>query len=462
MIEKIDTGQLGLPEYRRLFVWKDAKGRDLEDRFKDPNDKLSLVFVCAMWLTGFDVKNLSTLYLDKPMKSHTLMQAIARANRVYPDKPCGIIVDYVNVFKYMKEALRDYATGDDEGEFPAKDMNQLIEMLDDSISEGDSFLKGIGVNLETIIDEGDTLDKLDKLREAYNTIVQMDENKERFKVITNTMINLYESSKPEIFEYDWSNSNFSPLAYLHGLLHNTIDDEKIDRARRRMQQVLDGSVMANQFMVKEDETPYNYAIKGTKVIDLSKVDFDQLRNEIKRSPYKAIEIDDMKDFIEKLLQQMINKNCTRIKFSERYKGIIDRYNAGGTENEDYYEQLIQLMEELKQESERPTFEGLTEEELELYDLLIRGKKLNQKEEQQVKLAAKHLYTTITAERSRLLVVDWYKDEQPKAKVRHTIELTLDKDLPTCYDKDSFNAKTDLLLNHFIDMGIQGYGWINYV
>ena len=81
----------------------------------------------------------------------------------------------------MKEALRDYATGDDEGEFPAKDMNQLIEMLDDSISEGDSFLKGIGVNLETIIDEGDTLDKLDKLREAYNTIVQMDENKERFK-----------------------------------------------------------------------------------------------------------------------------------------------------------------------------------------------------------------------------------------------------------------------------------------
>lgn len=113
---------------------------------------------------------------------------------------------------------------------------------------------------------------------------------------------------------------------------------------------------------------------------------------------------------KKLLQIMINKNCTRIKFSERYKGIIDRYNAGETENEDYYEQLIQLMEELRQESERPTFEGLTEEELELYDLLIRGKKLNQKEEQQVKLAAKHLYTTIMAEHSKLLVVDWYKNE----------------------------------------------------
>lgn len=440
----------------------DSEGRDLEDRFKDPKDKLSLVFVCAMWLTGFDVKNLSTLYLDKPMKSHTLMQAIARANRVYSGKPCGIIVDYVNVFKYMKEALRDYATGDDEDEFPAKDMNQLIGMLNDSISEGDTFLQGIGVGLEEIIAEDNTLDKLDKLREAYNTIVALDDNKERFKIITNTMINLYESSKPEIFEVHWSNANFSPLAYLHGLLHNTIDDDKINRARRRMQQVLDGSVTANQFMVKEEETPYNYAIKGTKVIDLSKMDFDQLRQEIKRSPYKAIEIDDMKDFIERLLQQMINKNCTRIKFSERYKGIIDRYNAGGTENEDYYEQLIKLMEELKQESERPTFEGLTEEELELYDLLIRSKKLTQKEEQQVKLAAKHLYTTIANERSKLLVVDWYKDEQPKAKVRHTIEVSLNDDLPMCYDKESFNAKTDLLLNHFIDMGIQGYGWINYV
>ena len=437
-------------------------GKDLEDRFKDPNDKLSLVFVCAMWLTGFDVKNLSTLYLDKPMKSHTLMQAIARANRVYPDKPCGIIVDYVNVFKYMKEALRDYATDDEEDDFPAKDMEQLISVLNDCVSEGDSFLKSIGVDLEKIVAEEDTLDKLDKLRDAYNMIVANDENKERFKVITNTMINLYESSKPEIFEVHWTNKNFSPLSYLHGLLHNTIDDEKIERARRRMQQVLDGSVMANRFMVKEDSASYNYAIKGTKVIDLSKMDFEQLREEIKRTPYKAIEIDDMKDFIERLLKQMINKNCTRIKFSERYKNIIDRYNAGGTENEDYYEQLIQLMEELKKELERPMFEGLTEEELELYDLLIRGKKLTIKEEQQVKLAAKHLYTTITNERSKLLVVDWYKDEQPKARVRHKIEITLNNDLPMCYDKESFKAKTDLLLNHFIDMGIQGYGWINCV
>ena len=179
----------------------------------------------------------------------------------------------------MREALRDYATGDDEGEFPAKDMGQLISMLEDSITEGDEFLKSLGIDLTNIIDGEDTFDKLEQLRGAYDKIVELDESKDRFKVITNTMINLYESSKPEIFEMDWVNPKFSPLVYLHGLLHNTIDDEKIERARKRMQQVLDGSVTANPFKIKEDPSPYHYDITGTKVIDLSKM---TLRNCVKK------------------------------------------------------------------------------------------------------------------------------------------------------------------------------------
>ena len=316
-------------------------GRDLEDRFKDPEDNLSLVFVCAMWLTGFDVKNLSTLYLDKPMKSHTLMQAIARANRVYPGKPCGIIVDYVNVFKYMREALRDYATGDDEGEFPAKDMGQLISMLEDSITEGDEFLKSLGIVLTNIIDGEDTFDKLERLRGAYDKIVELDESKDRFKVITNTMINLYESSKPEIFEMDWINPKFSPLVYLHGLLHNTIDDEKIGRARKRMQQVLDGSVSANELVINEDSVQYNYAITGTKVIDLSKIDFEELRQEIKRTPYKAIEIDDMKGFIESFKEGITStKELLDIdddRYAELPEGLQKLYLAYDTARNEAWE-----------------------------------------------------------------------------------------------------------------------------
>lgn len=430
-------------------------GNDIEDRFKDPNDKLQLVFVCAMWLTGFDVKNLSTLYLDKPMKSHTLMQAIARANRVYPNKPCGIIVDYVNVFKYMKKALSDYAIPDDDDVMPAKNIEDLLNLLDSSINEGDLFLKSLGISLDKICAESSTFDKLDALRSAYNVIVANDESKDKFKVITNTMINLYEASKPEVFELHWENDKFAPLAYINGLMHNKIDDEKIRRARNRMANVLDSSVSSST----AEESEQQFAIHGTKVIDLSKVNVEELRAEIKKAVYKAIEIDDLKAFIEKALQEMISKNCTRMQFSQRYKGIIDRYNAGGSENEDYYEQLVKLLEDLKNEQNRPNTEGLTEEELEIYDLLVKGKKLTQAEEQKVKLAAKNLYNKLTTDKDELLVVDWYKDDQPKLKVKSAIESALDKDLPESYDKEAFEAKTNLLLNHFIDMAIQGYGWI---
>lgn len=453
--QKFAAQGLDISSHRAKMNEITPEGKDIEDRFKDPNDPLQLVFVCAMWLTGFDVKSLSSVYLDKPMKGHTLMQAIARANRVFPTKTCGIIVDYVNVFKYMKKALSDYASGDDDTEFPAKDIDQLIVNIDSCIDETDAFLKEMGINLDKIIAEASTFDKLDELRAAYNKIIATDDAKDRFKVLANTTINLYEAAKPEIFEQSWTNEKFSPISYLHGLFYNYIDDEKINRARLRMAQVLDTSISSNVNVDADSE----YVIHGSKVIDLSKIDVDELRLEIKKTPYKAIEIDDLKKYLEEAIQKMINKNCTRVKFSERFKGIVDRYNAGGSENEDYYEQLIKLLEEMQAEQKRADTEGLSEEELEVYDLLIKGKKLTKAEEQKVKLAAKNLYKKLTEEKATLMIVDWYKDDQPTERVKNAIKESLNINLPECYDKDSFNAKTVLLLNHFIDMAVQGYGWV---
>ncbi|MBO5716449.1 MAG: type I restriction endonuclease subunit R, partial [Clostridia bacterium] len=399
--QKFAAQGLDISSHRAKMNEITPEGKDIEDRFKDPTDPLQLVFVCAMWLTGFDVKSLSSVYLDKPMKGHTLMQAIARANRVFPTKTCGIIVDYVNVFKYMKKALSDYASGDDDTEFPAKDIDQLIVNIDSCIDETDAFLKEMGINLDKIIAEASTFDKLDELRAAYNKIIATDYAKDRFKVLANTTINLYEAAKPEIFEQSWTNEKFSPISYLHGLFYNYIDDEKINRARLRMAQVLDTSISSNVNVDADSE----YVIHGSKVIDLSKIDVDELRLEIKKTPYKAIEIDDLKKYLEEALQKMINKNCTRVKFSERFKGIVDRYNAGGSENEDYYEQLIKLLEEMQAEQKRADTEGLSEEELEVYDLLIKGKKLTKAEEQKVKLAAKNLYKKLTEEKATLMIVD---------------------------------------------------------
>lgn len=337
-----------------------------------------------------------------------------------------------------------------------KRLDMLVGYIDATIDEADNFLMPLQIDIQGIIDDHSIFDRLDAYRKAYNKIVENDDNKEQFKVILNVLMNLYDASKPEIFEKNWHNEKFAPLAYLFGLFHNTIDDEKINRARLRMAQLLDTSVTSDVAM---DDPNSKFAIHGTKIIDLSKIDIDGIRAEIKTAEYKAVEIDDLKDFIEQALQRMLNRNCTRNKFSQRYKSIIDRYNAGGSENEDYYEQLLQLIEDLKKEESRAETEGLTEEELEMYDLLIAGKKLTKAEEQKVKLAAKNLFKKLSENKKSLLVVDWYKDDMPREKVKDAITTSLDADLPESYDKESFQAKISLLLNHFMDMAIQGYGWI---
>ena len=453
-VEKFQAKGLDITTHRKKMNEITPEGLDIEDRFKDPHDPLQLVFVCAMWLTGFDVPSLSTLYLDKPMKDHTLMQCIARANRCFEGKKCGLIVDYVNVFKWMKEALGNYAVSPDNPEMPVKDIENLMKLLEESITMACDFLEGEGIHIEDSFNEG-SLDKLNIIRQQYAKIIEKDDVKNKFRVLSNTMINLYEASKPEVFEMHWVNTKFAALKYLHDLFDNTVDDEKLEKAKEKMSSLLDQSVSSNDL---GDNIP-NYKIKGSKVIDLSKLDIEGLQKELKTAEYKSVEIENLREFIEQVLQQMINRNTTRISFSERYQSIINRYNAGSTENEDYYEQLLKLIEDLKQEDNRAYEEGLTEEELEIYDLLIMGKHLTKAEEQKVKLAAKHLFNTLMMKKAELMVVEWYKDEQTKALVRDTISAELDKDLPDSYDKESFNSKTNLLLNHFMDMSVQGYGWI---
>lgn len=283
--ERFTKQGLDISKHKAKMAEISPEGLDLEDRFKTPHDPLSLVFVCAMWLTGFDVKNLSTLYLDKPMKSHTLMQAIARANRVYPGKPCGIIVDYVNVFKYMKQALSDYGSGNDDDDYPAKDIESLKTMIDDSVKEGEEFLSSIGIDLNEMMAEKGTFNKSSAILNAYNTIIATDDGKEKFKVITNTMCNLYEASKPEIFEQHWRNPKFAPLKYIHDLFDNSIRDDRVEEAKQRISDVLDGSISSSDVEENSD-----IVIHEGKVIDLSKLDVDDLKRKLNMHLIKLLKL----------------------------------------------------------------------------------------------------------------------------------------------------------------------------
>ena len=448
--EKFAAQGLSIKKHRDYMNTVDENGFDIEDHFKNEKHPFQLVFVCSMWLTGFDAPSVSTIYLDKPMKGHTLMQAIARANRVFPGKDNGVIVDYLDVFKYMKRALADYATSEEEN-MPVKDIEKLVDLLNQAIENVTAFCGSNGIDLNELVATYDTFKKLDLFESFANAILKNDEWKNEFKVYSNTVEMLYESLRPDIFKMDWHNPLKEAILYLRGIIEGKIRPEKLEEARKKIDALLDQSVVAEQAKVYE-------IAKQSKEIDLSKLDIDELREQFKKVKYKNIEIANLREYIAKKLEQMIRKNLTRSNFAEIFQNIIDNYNAGGSTNDDFFEKLLEFMEKLKAEEERHIKEDLTEEELEIFDLL-RKEKLTAIEEKKVKLAAKMLYETLIKKKSELFVVGWYNDPQPKEKVKSEIISVLNSFLPDSYGRDVFTKRSNIVYEHIIDQAITGFGWI---
>jgi len=449
--EKFNKEGLSVKLHRERINFIDENGYDIEDNFKDPTNPLQLVFVCSMWLTGFDAPAVSALYLDKPMKGHTLMQAIARANRVFPGKNNGIIVDYLDIFKYLKRALADYATTD-EGVMPVKDIEKLFEQLNEAIEKTLKYCNEIGVDLNSVLNKIETFKNISEFGQFADIILSKDKWKYEFKSYANTVEMLYESLRPDIFKMNWDGSMKEVILYLNGIIEGKIRPEKLEAARKKIDELLDQSIL-----VSEKETTYE--IVGTvKEIDLSKLDIEKLRIQFKQVKYKNIVIEDVRKFIEKKLEKMLRKNVTRRNFSDIFQNIIDNYNAGSSTNDEFIEKLLKFMEELKQEEERHIKEELSEEELEIYDLL-RKERLTKDEEKRVKLAAKTLYETLTKKKSELFIVGWQYDAQPKERVKSEIISILNDFLPSSYERDVFTQKTNIVYEHIIDQAIMGFGWV---
>jgi type I restriction enzyme R subunit len=462
--EKLDAQGLDIRPHRKRMNTVDKHGHDIEYRFKDPADPLRLVFVCAMWLTGFDVPTLSTMYFDKPMKDHTLMQAIARANRVTSweingvVKKNGEIIDYYNVFRNMKKALADYAVGT-EGkpqDMPVQEKNELFKLLDDALSEGRSFCTGLGINLEEVLGKDEVFRNIEAFTGFADTILEKDQRKKEFAVYENTITSLYEACKPEIL------SDIRPLVpvfqYLRGVIDSIIQQQDIDSARRRIANLLDESIVTAN---KGDEgvgrvAEFQIIHKG-RTWDLSKIDFQKLKEEFKEAAYKNIEIADLRAFLERKIGQMIARNTTRADFAQKLQEIIDRYNTGGSSTENYFDELVKFTESLKDEDERAAREGLTEDELEIFDIL-KKEKMTKDEIQKVKLAAKSLLQRLTKGKPKVLVEDWYKDSQTQAKMRSAVEEVLDKTLPESYDKQLFHKKRDNVYDLVYEYSVRRLKW----
>ena len=405
----------------------------LDERFKDPEDPLSLVFVCAMWLTGFDAPSVSTVYLDKPMRNHTLMQTIARANRVYPGKQSGVIVDYSNVFASIEKALAIYGTAGST-RMPVRDKEALVDELRTALGSVDQFCSGVGVQLAMIESSHKALERLTRLGEGWKVMVSPVELRKAFLEQALLCESLYRAIKPHKRAVEFA-VRMSTIGALADKIGAEVAPDKVDLAEvlRRIGDVLDRSIEGAP-MLREVSTQ----------IDLSKIDFVALAARFKDSKTKNLDLARLKAAIRAQLDRMIAVNETRVDLRRQFETLIDAYNAGSTQIEQLFLQLLEMSRSFTDEEARHVREQLTDEELVVFDLLTRpGPDLSTEERNEVKKVA----TKLLAKLRGILTIDWQRTTQARARVRDAIEETLDEGLPRAYTPDVFKTKAGAIFQH---------------
>lgn len=402
----------------------------LDERFKDPNDPLQIVFVCAMWLTGFDAPSVSTVYLDKPMRNHTLMQTIARANRVFPGKQSGTIVDYVNVFESLEQALAIYGAAE-TNHSPVRDKAYLVDQLRDALAKIDDFCTAAGLSLASIEGAASDAERFSRLTAAIDRLVMTEERKKAFLVETRAAELLYAGVLPHKRALEFQ-KRMETLSELAGNIRQAAEKADIGGVLEKIGEVLDRSI-EGVLIAKE----------GPAAIDLSQIDFVALGKKFKKSTRKHLDIEQLKAAIRAKLDKLIAKNETRVDFKEKFEELIDAYNAGSMAIETLFEELLNLTRDLNEEETRHVRENLSEEELVVFDLLTRpGPELTKKERDAVKRIARELLVKLRGE----LTMDWQKRAQSQARVRERIADVLEL-LPEAYSTDVFEAKTVAVFQH---------------
>lgn len=454
---------LSIENHRRLMDYPDPDGRTIEDYFKDPNDTYRIVFVTAMWLTGFDAPAVSTLYLDKPLQNHTLMQAIARANRVIEGKKNGLVVDYFGVFRSLKKALADYAEGSKGGsseeEFPVKDFEELITLLREAIAEAKDFCKNLGADIDVILDFGEKgFGEVELFQEYADLILAKDDHRKQLGLFVNTIVSLYDSAKNDVYAYPKIKKEKEVFEYLRKVVDRNVDqDEAIERAKGKLDHLLDTSVVGMGDLANEPIRE-KYSIENYKQIDLSKLDFEKLRAEFPEKKHKNIQFADLRELLEIKLKQMLAVNKTRGTFLERFEKVIEDYNSGSLSIEQAYEELIKQAGDLSEEETRATRMGMSDQELELFDLLKKDK-LTKKEEQEVKLAAQALLERLYDAKNKILIQEWHREKATQEMVKRHIQEILGKHLPDPgYDRQLFAEKLDKTFGHFLNLAERGGGF----
>lgn len=322
---------------------------------------MKIVFVCSMWLTGFDVPNMSTLYLDKPMKNHTLMQTIARTNRVFAGKTNGLIVDYIGIFQNLKDALAIYASTENSitGKI-IENKNEMVSNLRSGIGEINIFLSKIGIDLEIITRSEKGEEILESIDTFVDILLQKEEYKKEFTRMASNIKALYKAILPDTQAIDFQKI-VKTIEFLSEALRQAgIENIDLSDVKKELEELLDRSLESEKFQIKEQ---FNYK-------DLSKLPFDTLNDYFKTNK-KQIIVENLKNAIEEKISEMIQKNKSRMRFMEKFNRILDEYNLGSKNIDEVFNELIELAKLINEEDKRAFQEGLTEDELTIFDLLCK-------------------------------------------------------------------------------------------
>lgn len=403
--------------------------RELDKEFKDASNPLRVVFVCAMWLTGFDVKCLSCLYLDKPLKAHTLMQTIARANRVSEGKSNGLIIDYIGIVKALRKALADYTAnvGGQGGDDPTVDKDELIARILDTIEKAKNFLRERGFELADLIAAVDFM-KLSLLQTAANAVCGTIEDKKSFSTYASELIRLMKYMNRDDIT-DQARKDYEAIVAIYKELQK----------KRRHADTTDLMVEINAIISEYVEMEDGPKASGeTRRFDISAIDFELLRREFAKMKNKNLAMKDLEAIIQQKLDRLLLNNPNRIDYYERYQQIITNYNSEQDRAtiEKTFMELMDLADNLDSEAQRYVREGFeNDEELSLYDLLFR-EDLTKAEIKKLKEVSASLLKKIKA---KIDAIDHWTDKQEtKAAVDNLIRDTLWAELPECYDEISIS------------------------
>jgi type I restriction enzyme R subunit len=407
-----------------------AGREDLAKRFKDPSNSLKLVIVRDMWLTGFDCPSMHTMYIDKPMSGHNLMQAIARVNRVFRDKPGGLVVDYIGLADSLKKALANYTASGGRGDATI-DQEQAAAVLMEKYEVVRDMMHGFDYRM---VIEDIPAKRISGITQAMEFILGLEDGKKRYLPAVSALTKAFALAVPHENALQ-IRDDVGFFQEIRAALVKTTGDE-----RGRTPDEIDSAI--KQLVSR--------AVAGAEVVDifeaagLDKPDIsilsDEFLEEVKALPQKNLALEMLKKLINDEIKARSKKNVIQARsFAEMLELAVKKYQNRAIEAAEIIQELIELARELRKSEQRGDSLGLTDDELAFYDALAdNGSAKDMIGDEKLRTIAQLLVDRV----KRSVSIDWTLRENARAQIRVMVKRILRQ---YGYPPDLQKAATELVI-----------------